>query len=134
MSADPTRANSSYCGPEPFSRKSWQFNSTLNVLDPSLGGGVAPAIITQRSANGFVNPPGTACFECCCCAIAAPGTFNFCALSSDGGWQTTIPNCNYMSLHPDIVLSSMVALGSFQEGYTIPGIFLTWEIMDPAYG
>jgi len=49
MSADPTQANTSYCGPEPFSNQSWTLNSTLNVVDTSLGGGVAPTTtVAQR--------------------------------------------------------------------------------------
>jgi hypothetical protein len=136
MSADPTHANSSYCGPEPFSRQSWQLNSTLNVLDTSLSGGVAPTIIPQHSrrANSYYDPPGDSCTKCCCCIIANPDTRNFCASNSGGGWQAIVPNCDYMQLNPDIVESNLGADGKFMDSYTIQGTLLIWLIMDPAYG
>jgi hypothetical protein len=129
VSADPTHASSSYCGPEPFIHQSWQLNSTLNVIDTSL---IAPALAVQR--RQYTAPPGDSCTQCCCCVTANPGTRNFCASNSGGDWQTTVPNCDYMGLHPDIVLSNFGGGGSFQDTYTIQGTLLIWLTMDPVYG
>jgi len=40
MSSDPTKANSTYCGPGPFSKQNWLMNSTVIVVEASLGSGV----------------------------------------------------------------------------------------------
>jgi len=43
-SSDSTKANSSYCGPPPFSQQTWTLNSTVTVADANLGPGIIAAI------------------------------------------------------------------------------------------
>jgi len=54
-SSDSTKANSSYCGPPPFSEQNWQLNSTVTVASASLGPGVVAA--TGSTMQGLPSKP-----------------------------------------------------------------------------
>jgi hypothetical protein len=49
MSDDPTQANSTYCGPSPYSKQSWVVNSTATVVDASAGTAVRASSVTTPS-------------------------------------------------------------------------------------
>jgi hypothetical protein len=46
MSSDTREANSSYCGPEPFTIQSWLVNSTVRVQDAAAGSGASVLAFT----------------------------------------------------------------------------------------
>jgi len=69
-SSDSTKANSSYCGPPPFSEQNWVMNTTVTVVDANLGPDIVaatastvqdlPSKPTGRVNNGAVWLGGSA--------------------------------------------------------------------------
>jgi len=54
-SSDPTQANSTYCGPPPFSQQSWLLNSTVEVVEADFGTAVVGA--TSTTMQGLPSKP-----------------------------------------------------------------------------
>jgi hypothetical protein len=71
MSSDPSQANSSSCGPPPFSKQDWSLTSTVSVIDADVGAAVIAATAsatvplpgkpTGKVNNGAKWAGGTAC-------------------------------------------------------------------------
>jgi hypothetical protein len=58
MSSDSKQANSSWCGPDPFTIQSWTLNSTVNVTDNSPGtAGTAAAAQTESVTTRLSSKP-----------------------------------------------------------------------------
>jgi len=49
MSSDTKEANSSYCGPEPFTVQTWLVNSSVRVQDAAAGSEVSALVFTMAT-------------------------------------------------------------------------------------